>query len=248
MDTAKNPPLTLAVMIETLLKDGYVMHFEPSNQVFVVAKVAEEEIHFGPSFLEAVREPYFGPRELRDANDPRIKELSSEATGLETGVKVTKNRIDKTCPHCGHTSRKYKRYFHGRDIAVCRKLFEVCVKNKTHLIDRSMLNNTLTHVEYSNFAYLQRFGLIYFIKDENGKNVRGEWGVALSRLHKFLKNEWKVAEYFWRDTDSGRNEMSDTRIFMSEVDPKLDLTNPDTQLPAFLEFETDSFFASYHKE
>lgn len=35
---------------------------------------------------------------------------------------------------------------------------------------------------------------------------------------------------------------------MSEIDPKLDLTNPETQLPAFLEFETDPYFELYRKE
>jgi hypothetical protein len=72
MDTAKTP-LTLATMIETLLIDGYMMHFEPQNKVFVIAKPSEEEIHFDASFLECIREPFFGPKELRDANDPRIK-------------------------------------------------------------------------------------------------------------------------------------------------------------------------------
>lgn len=73
MDTAKNPPLTLATMIETLLMDGYIMHYEKTNRVFVVAKPSEEEIHFDANFLECIREPFFGPKELRDSNDPRIK-------------------------------------------------------------------------------------------------------------------------------------------------------------------------------
>lgn len=35
---------------------------------------------------------------------------------------------------------------------------------------------------------------------------------------------------------------------MSEIDKNLDLINPETQIPAFIEFETDPYFESYRKE
>lgn len=101
------------------------------------------------------------------------------------------------------------------------------------------MNAILTHAEYSNVAYLQRFGILYFIRNEDGTKVRGTWGVALSRLHKFLKNEWQVAEYFVRDVDSKTNEMSENRVFLSQIKKSYQVLDPVTMFPTFLEFEND---------
>ena len=78
--------------------------------------------------------------------------------------------------------------------------------------------------------------------------MRGQWGVPLKTLHKFLKNEWKVAEYFWRDIEKGKNELSENRVLISEIkyDPRI--LDPETMLPLFLEFESDETFWNHEKE
>lgn len=149
---------------------------------------------------------------------------------------------EKTCPTCGHVSKRYKISFSSLHVKIAKILYEYCVKNKTHNVTKTELAPYLSHTDYGNFYILQRFGLIYFEKDENGKKKKGVWGVPLKTLHKFLKNEWKIAEYFWRDKDNGTNEMSERRIFLYEVPKITRAIDYETMLPTFLEFETDPYF------
>jgi hypothetical protein len=59
----------------------------------------------------------------------------------------------------------------------------------------------LTHTDYGNFYSLQRFGLLYYLEDENGKRIKGgNWGVAVSRIYKFLQGDYKIAEYSEKNT------------------------------------------------
>lgn len=151
--------------------------------------------------------------------------------------------MEKTCSHCGYTSRKYKISFSGLHVRLARILFEYCVNNKTYIITKKEISHLMSHTDYGNFYILQRFGLMYFIKDEDGKKKRGSWGVPLKRLHKFLKNETTVAEYFWRDKDESTNSLSEKRIYLRDVPKNETIIDYSTMLPTFLEFETDPYFS-----
>ena len=85
---------------------------------------------------------------------------------------------------------------------------------------------------------------MYFI-ERDGKRVRWEWGVPLKRLSQFLKNEWAVAEYFWRDKDESTNKMSENRILMDKIPKYEKILDPETMLPVFLEFEENPYFESH---
>lgn len=96
---------------------------------------------------------------------------------------------------------------------------------------------------------MQRFGLMYILKDENGKRLRGQYGVPLKRLYQFLTNDWKVAEYFWRDEDEAENEHSENRLFLREIPKNERWFDHATMMPTFVEFETsydfdNDFFAT----
>ena len=149
---------------------------------------------------------------------------------------------EKTCPTCGHVSKRYKISFSSLHVKIAKILYEYCVRNKTHNVTKTELAPYLSHTDYGNFYILQRFGLIYFEKDEHGKKKKGVWGVPLKTLHKFLKNEWDVAEYFWRDEDKGTNEHSTNRIYLHQVKRAGKILDPETMLPYFVEFETNPYF------
>lgn len=85
----------------------------------------------------------------------------------------TPKTIDKTCPHCFHVSRRYKISFSSLHVRLARILYEYCVTNKTHIVTKKELAPFMTHTDYGNFYILQRFGLIYFEKDEDGKKQKG---------------------------------------------------------------------------
>lgn len=151
----------------------------------------------------------------------------------------TKSVEEKTCPHCGHVSRRYKISFSSLHVRLARIVFEYCVQNKTNAITKKEISHLLSHTDYGNFYILQRFGLLYYIEDDNGKRIKGSWGVALRRLRDFLDNKWKVAEYFWRDKDERSNSHSERRIFLREIQKHEQWIDPVTMLPTFLAFEED---------
>lgn len=94
----------------------------------------------------------------------------------------------------------YRIYFSPVHIAIIRKIFNYCVQNKTHVIHKRDIEG-LTHTDYGNFYSLQRFGLLYYLEDENGKRIKGgNWGVAVSRIYKFLQGDYKIAEYSEKNT------------------------------------------------
>lgn len=147
---------------------------------------------------------------------------------------------EKICPHCGHVSRKYKISFSSLHVRLARIVFEYCVRTKTRTITKKEIAHLLSHTDYGNFYILQRFGLLYFIDDENGKRIKWTWGVPLYRLRDFLDNQWKVAEYFWRDKDEKSNAHSENRVFLRQIPKHDQWIDPVTMLPTFLEFATDT--------
>lgn len=123
-------------------------------------------------------------------------------------VKKKANYEEIVCRSCGHSKKRYRVTFASLHVRLAKILFQYCVDNKTHIVETGEIAKKMSHTDYGNFASLQRFGLMYYLKDNDGKKLRGQFGVPLKRLHKFLKNEWDVAEYFWRDEDEGTNEHS----------------------------------------
>jgi hypothetical protein len=184
--------------------------------------------------------------EVTHAIEGLYAEITNKIRDVELAQKLEVKKTDKyeetICPTCGHSKKRYKISFSGVQVRLAKILFQYCVDNKTYIVETGEIAKRMSHTDYGNFASLQRFGLMYYLKDENRKKQRGQFGVPLKRLHKFLKNEWDVAEYFWRDEDEGTNQHSETRIFLHQVKRAGKILDPETMLPYFLEFETNPHF------
>jgi len=155
-----------------------------------------------------------------DENNHEILEL----------VKDTKTQTVFKCKFCGVEQKVYKLYFSTVHAQIAAKIFKYCIENKTFIFNKKDLN--LNHTEYGNFPFLKRFGLIYKEKPETGKT----YGAPVRRLKEFLNGEWAVAEYSSRETKSKRQEVSETRVFISQI-KRLKGEFIEELAPYFVEYE-----------
>lgn len=136
----------------------------------------------------------------------------------------------------------YRIFFSPIHIAIIRKIFTYCIENKTHVIQKRNIPG-LTHTDYGNFYSLQRFGLLYYLEDENGKRIKGgNWGVAVSRIYKFLQGDYKIAEYSEKNTATKWQETSENRVSIHEIYRKykktdLFLGDNHNQVPYFVTYD-----------
>lgn len=139
------------------------------------------------------------------------------------------------CPACGSKISVYKVYFSKMHVEILIKIFKWAVENKTHEFAKSEIKG-LTHTEYGNFYTLQRFWLLYFLKDKNGKRVKGwYWGIPIQRAYKFLQGQTKISEYYTRNTATGQNIASENKVFVSQIKV---LENTFTGLaPSFISYD-----------
>lgn len=120
---------------------------------------------------------------------------------------------------------------------ILQKVYAYCVENKTHIIEKSKIPG-LTHTDYGNFYTLRRFGFLYWLEDDGKKVKGGHWGVAVSRIHDFLRGNWAVAEYSEKNTASQHMENSQNRILISEIPRYKTLTDDqDSFMPYFVEYQ-----------
>lgn len=151
-------------------------------------------------------------------------------------VESTKNLTVARCPSCGHLHRSYRVQFSRLHLRLARIVFEHCVTHGVHEFRLAEIKG-LKHTDYTNLSFLQRFGLIYFLKDAEGRKIRSHWGVPLRRLAQFLRGEWAVAKWTRRDVDARENENAEERIFLHQIPKGENVLNRETMLPVFLEFD-----------
>lgn len=71
-------------------------------------------------------------------------------------------------------------------LGILIKVFNYAVLTGSYYFQKSDLPN-LTRTEYGTLFTLQRFGLLFFKEDDEGKRVKGgEWGIPLKRVYAFL--------------------------------------------------------------
>lgn len=128
-------------------------------------------------------------------------------------------------------------------LQILRKVYAYCVENHTHTIEKSKIPG-LTHTDYGNFYVLRRFGLLYWIKSEDGKKVKGgHWGVCVGRIHDFLKGNGAVAEYSEKNTASEHMENSKTRISINQIPRyKTLIDDQNAFMPYFVKYEQNPIF------
>lgn len=110
----------------------------------------------------------------------------------------------------------YRVHFSTVHLNILRKVFAYCVQNKTHIIEKSKIPG-LTHTDYWNFCFLQRFGFIYYLEEDGKRKKDGSWGVAVKRIYQFLTWSWKVAAYSERNTETSSNDASEERITINQI-------------------------------
>lgn len=159
-------------------------------------------------------------------------------------LEETKNMKLYKCPCCTGTWTIYKIHFSTHHVQILEKIFKHCVKYRIHEIDKKTIAD-LTASDYTNFCHLQRFGFLYWLNDkETGKRQKGgHWGVAVKRIRQFLGGEWPVAEYTEKDTRTGEQRSSTTRVKIQEIKryaKHLDKARPEW-LPYFVTYDSDPF-------
>lgn len=160
-------------------------------------------------------------------------------------VKDTKAEKRYYCQTCHVEHSVYRIYFSTMHLQILRKVFKYCVENKTHIIHKNNIPG-LTHTEYGNFYALRRFGLLYWF-EEDGKKVKGgTWGVAVTRIYKFLKGQYAISEYSERNTATESLHTSEKKIKINEI-PRYTTFGEDTNnfLPSFVKYEENpDYFTS----
>lgn len=152
-------------------------------------------------------------------------------------IKSTKAEKRYYCQTCHVEHSVYRIYFSTMHLRILRKVFKYCVENKTHLIHKNDIPG-LTHTDYGNFYALRRFGLLYWF-EEDGKKVKGgKWGVAVTRIYRFLKGQYAIAEYSERNTATETLHTSERKITINEI-PRYTSFAEDTNnyLPSFVKYE-----------
>lgn len=145
------------------------------------------------------------------------------------------------CTVCGVERTRYRVFFNQVLIGICYKILDYCVKNKTYKISKRDIEG-LSHTEYGNFCTLQRFGLLFYLKNEKtGRKIKGGYrGVPVTRMADFLQGKRKVAEYYRRDVVTGSNESSDNRIAITEIQKyKTYGQDYNNYLPTFVQYGQD---------
>lgn len=57
----------------------------------------------------------------------------------------------KTCPCCGHVSKRYKVTFSTLHIRLAKMLFQYCTENKTNIVETGAIGKYMNHSDYGNF-------------------------------------------------------------------------------------------------
>lgn len=108
--------------------------------------------------------------------------------------------------------KPHKVHFAGVHLGILIKVFNHVVHSGSNEFKKSDLPN-LTRAEYGNFYMLQRFGLLYFPLDDDGKRKKGgHWGIDRKRVYDFLNGDFKIAEYYIRDKLTKKNYPSEEKI------------------------------------
>ena len=158
----------------------------------------------------------------------------------ENGVMLIKNtKAEKRyyCQTCHVEHSVYRIYFSTMHLRILQKVFKYCVDNKTHIIHKNDIPG-LTHTDYGNFYALRRFGLLYWLEEDGKKIKGGHWGVAVTRIYRFLKGQYAIAEYSERNTTTEALHTSERKITVNEI-PRYTTFAQDTSsyLPSFVKYE-----------
>ena len=178
--------------------------------------------------------------EATQKGDFTLQELKEYFTsGIFEPVKIEENAscTKYGCPACGNKYSLYKMEFSSVHLDIMKKIFKFCIENRVHEFHKKEIPG-LSHTEYGNFCFLQRFGFLYFLKDTKGKRVKGGyWGMPVSRVYKFLKGEATCSKYFVRNTATGENIPAEEKIFVSQIKKFSNILDPETMQPLFLSHE-----------
>ena len=122
------------------------------------------------------------------------------------------------CSCCWITHKQYKVYFTSLHLSILIKIFKWAVQKRQNEFLKSDLKNVLNHTDYGNLYTLQRFWLIYFIKDpETWRNIKGSWGINLKRAYDFLNWKFEIAQFYRRNTATKQNISSRKEGFLVNV-------------------------------
>lgn len=153
---------------------------------------------------------------------------------LKKAIPEKKEVEDGHCESCGQKIIEYKLTFTALHLNILQKIFKHCVATKQHEFSKKEID--LSHTDYGNFYVLQRFWLIYFKTDENGKRIKdGSWGVPMKRVSAFLRGDLYISEYFIRKR--GENIASDSKIRVFDIKQGEKYFVPGEHKPLFVEYE-----------
>lgn len=166
------------------------------QRLWEITQKAERSAEIMP-FREDIKEIYINLKEI-------LMDLSLDWIQVENFVE---NEI-QFCWHCHQKISLRKKRIDKWMVSALIKSFNFVMKNKKQHFQIQEI--WLSPIEYGSLNHLVRFWLLYKSNDLK----RGEYWIPRKTVSKFLKWEWKVAEYY--ETNPTKKEWEDWRRFMSE--------------------------------
>lgn len=181
--------------------------------------------------LQNINEVIEGGAEI-DEVDLLVSHIIQEVTQNEYFIEDKKANI---CSFCGALHNKHVVKFSRFHLNLLVKIFNYVVKTGNYRFSKKDILG-LSHTEYGNFYQLQRFWLLFFPTDDNGKKLKGgEWGMPLKRVAGFLRGDIFISEYYVRDKQKKHNVSSETKIRVFDVpESKNDFSQ---EIPDFVSYE-----------
>lgn len=121
--------------------------------------------------------------------------LMSAITGLKEKLSVDRfyrNEL-KFCPLCNSRIEDRTISLYKELISDLYKVYCWCGKNKRHEFKMKDIRHGLSRNNYARFGDLVRFGgLVYKFKDDNGKRIKGSFGLNMARCKEFFNGQRSI--------------------------------------------------------
>lgn len=123
----------------------------------------------------------------------------------------------KICSFCGALHNTHTIHFSRFHLNLLIKIFNFVVTTGNYRFNKKDIK-WLSHTEYGNFYQLQRFWLLFFPTDEEGKKVKGwYWGMPLKRVAGFLRGDVFISQFYVRDKQKKQNISSEWKIRVFDI-------------------------------
>lgn len=158
---------------------------------------------------------YITEGEDKDDIELQIAFIIQEVT--ESGYFIEDKKLGNICSFCGAIHSTHVIKFSRFHLRLLTKIFNHVIKTGDYKFSKKDLPD-LSRAEYGSLYQLQRFWLLFFLTDENGKKLKGgDWGVPMKRVAGFLRGDVFISQFYLRDKQAKKNTPSEGKIRVMDV-------------------------------